>query len=222
MDLDAYVARSPRGVGTSRLPDEQAPARRRARATSSSSATSGSRTHLSVIRTAAPDATVISYLSLAAQPGAQPLGRTRRPAPGTASVTFVVERFPAALYRLRWWWIGTAAANVVDVFVMMWWLLDHPDVEQTLLTPRDVDHLVNHEFAGYYSTYAASHFAAEVWINNAWVTALLPRPRRARAAGRVPALPERRQPRDHRLDHDPARARAGVLGVDPAARHCSS
>ena len=27
-------------------------------------------------------------------------------------VTFVTERFPAALYRLRWWWIGTTLGNV--------------------------------------------------------------------------------------------------------------
>jgi len=128
-------------------------------------------THLSVIRTAAPDATVITYLSLL-------LSRARNrsgdaPA-GTwhGVLTFVTERFPAALYRLRWWWIGTAAANVAAVFVMMWWLLAHPDMEQSLLTPRDVDQLVNHDFAGYYSTYAASHFAAEVWINNVWVAAL--------------------------------------------------
>jgi uncharacterized membrane protein SpoIIM required for sporulation len=56
--------------------------------------------------------------------------------------------------------------------VMMWWLLDHPDVEQTLLSPRDVDRLVNHDFSGYYSQYAAGHFAAQVWTNNVWVAAL--------------------------------------------------
>ena len=55
---------------------------------------------------------------------------------------------------------------------MMWWLLAHPDMEQSLLSPRDVDQLVNHDFAGYYSQYAATHFAAEVWINNVWVAAL--------------------------------------------------
>jgi uncharacterized membrane protein SpoIIM required for sporulation len=128
-------------------------------------------THLSVIRTAAPDATVITYLSLV-------LSRARNRSGDAPAGTwhgvhaFVTERFPAALYRLRWWWIGTATANVVAVFVMMWWLLAHPDMEQSLLTPRDVDQLVNHDFAGYYSTYAASHFAAEVWINNVWVAAL--------------------------------------------------
>jgi uncharacterized membrane protein SpoIIM required for sporulation len=128
-------------------------------------------THLSVIRTAAPDATVITYLSLL-------LSRARNRAGGARSSTwhgvrsFVLDRFPAALYRLRWWWLGTLAGNVVATAVMMWWLLDHPNVEQTLLSPREVDQLVNHDFAGYYSQYAASHFAAEVWTNNVWVAAL--------------------------------------------------
>ena len=48
----------------------------------------------------------------------------------------------------------------------------HPTVEQNLLTPAEVDQLVNDDFEGYYSQYAASHFAAQVWVNNAWVTAL--------------------------------------------------
>jgi len=128
-------------------------------------------THLSVIRTSAPDSEVITYLSLL-------LSRARNRAGSARGGTwhgvriFVVERFPAALYRLRWWWIGTMAANILVTFVMMWWLLDHPDVEQTLLSPRDVDQLVNHDFADYYSQYAAGHFAAEVWTNNVWVAAL--------------------------------------------------
>jgi uncharacterized membrane protein SpoIIM required for sporulation len=128
-------------------------------------------TQLSVIRTSAPDASVITYLSLV-------LSRARNRAGGTAGGTwhgvrtFVLARFPAALYRLRWWWIGTAIGNVVATAVMMWWLLAHPDVEQSLLSPREVDRLVNHQVAGYYSQYAASHFAAEVWTNNVWVTAL--------------------------------------------------
>jgi uncharacterized membrane protein SpoIIM required for sporulation len=128
-------------------------------------------THLSLIRTAAPDATVITYLSLLLSRARNRSGRARGSTwDGVRS--FVLERFPAALYRLRWWWLGTLAANVVATGVMMWWLVDHPNVEQTLLSPRQVDQLVNHDFSGYYSQYAATHFAAEVWTNNVWVSAL--------------------------------------------------
>jgi len=128
-------------------------------------------THLSVIRTAAPDAGVITYLSLLLSRARNRSGAARSSTwPGVR--TFATERFPAALYRLRWWWLGTAAANVVVVFVMMWWMLAHPAMEQSLLTPREVDQL-DHDVSGYYSQYAASHFAAEVWTNNVWVTGLL-------------------------------------------------
>ena len=105
-------------------------------------------THLSVIRTAAPDATVITYLSLL-------LSRARNRSGSSATSTwygvrqFFTDRFPAALYRLRWWWLGTWAANAVATFVMMWWLLDHPDVEQSLLSPAQIDQLVHHDFSGY-------------------------------------------------------------------------
>ncbi|MBF4162996.1 stage II sporulation protein M [Nocardioides acrostichi] len=128
-------------------------------------------THLSVVRTSAPDPSLVAYLSAT-------LAKARTRAAGTRSVGwrgvagFYTERFPAALYRLRYWWLGCLAGNVVVTAVMMLWLLDHPDVEQSLLSPGEIDQLVNHDVEGYYSEYAASHFAAQVWVNNAWVAAL--------------------------------------------------
>ena len=124
-----------------------------------------------MVRTSAPDPSLVAHLSSL-------LAKARNKAVGTRVSTwrgfaaFFTERFPAALYRLRWWWLGCLAANVVVTAVMMLWLLDHPNVEQSLLSPDEVDQLVNHDFEGYYSEYAASHFAAQVWINNAWVSAL--------------------------------------------------
>ncbi len=128
-------------------------------------------THLSVVRTSAPDASLVAHLSSL-------LSRARNRAVGTrvgtwrGVATFFVDRFPAALYRLRWWWLGTVAVNVVGTAVMMLWLLRHPAVEQSLLSPDEIDQLVSHDFAGYYSEYAAGHFAAQVWVNNVWVSGL--------------------------------------------------
>ena len=128
-------------------------------------------THLSVVRTSAPDGAVIAHLSSV-------LARARHRTVGTRVGTwrgvagFFTDRFPAALYRLRWWWLGCLAANVVVTAVMIVWLLEHPAVEQSLLSPGEVDQLVNQDFEGYYSEYAAGHFAAQVWVNNAWVSAL--------------------------------------------------
>ncbi|WP_372729616.1 stage II sporulation protein M [Nocardioides sp.] len=128
-------------------------------------------THLSVVRSAAPDASLIAHLSSL-------LARARNRAVGTRIGTwrgvarFLTDRFPAALYRLRWWWIGTVVANVAVTAVMMLWLLANPMVEQSMLSAAEVDQLVNEDFENYYSEYAAGHFAAQVWINNAWVAAL--------------------------------------------------
>src|SRR5918993_4649690 len=102
-------------------------------------------THLSVVRTSAPDASLIAHLSSL-------LARARNRAVGTRVGTwrgvasFFTDRFPAALYRLRWWWLGTLGANVVVTAVMLLWLLDHPTVEQSLMSPAEVDDLVNRYF----------------------------------------------------------------------------
>ncbi len=128
-------------------------------------------THLSVIRTAAPDAEVVAYLSSL-------LGRARITMLGArvlswrAAGSFFTQQFPAALYRLRRWWLGTMAGSVVFTAAMMWWLVEHPQVEQSLLSPEEVDALVNHDFEHYYSASPAQDFASQVWINNAWVCAL--------------------------------------------------
>ncbi len=128
-------------------------------------------THLSVVRTSAPDASLVAYLSsILAKARTRSVGT--RNASWSAVAGFFTERFPAALYRLRYWWLGTMAANVLVTGVMIWWLLGNPVVEQSLIGPEQVDQLVNEDFENYYSEYAASHFALQVWVNNAWVSAL--------------------------------------------------
>ncbi len=128
-------------------------------------------THLSVVRTSAPDAHLVAHLSSV-------LARARIRLVGTRVSTwarfarFFIYRFPAALYRLRWWWLGTLAANLVVMAVLMLWLLAHPTVEQSLLSPEEVERLVGTDFESYYSENPAQSFAARVWINNAWVAAL--------------------------------------------------
>jgi len=128
-------------------------------------------THLSVVRSAAPDPSLVTYLSSL-------LARARTRSAGTRSVTwsdlggFFSDTFPAALYRTRRWWILTALANLTAALVIGWWFLSHPQLESTLMSPSEIDKLVNTDFAHYYSEFAATHFAAEVWTHNAWLTAL--------------------------------------------------
>ena len=170
MDIDAFVAaHSGRWF---RL--EQLSRRRRLSGVEADELVDGYQevaTHLSVVRSSAPDASLVAYLSTV-------LARARTRTTGTRTtswrdvVTFLSTTFPAALYRTRRWWLATIAANVAVAAVMMTWLLSHPGAESSLMSSGQADRLVNSEFEGYYSTYAASHFAAQVWTNNAWVAAL--------------------------------------------------
>jgi uncharacterized membrane protein SpoIIM required for sporulation len=128
-------------------------------------------THLSVVRSSAPDPSLVTYLSSL-------LARARTRSAGTRSVSwsdlrgFFTDTFPGALYRTRWWWIVTAIVNIALAVVVGWWFLSHPQFESSLMSPAEIDKLVNTDFESYYSEFAASHFAARVWTHNAWLTAI--------------------------------------------------
>ncbi|QWZ06980.1 stage II sporulation protein M [Nocardioides panacis] len=170
MDIDAFVAAH--GPRWRRL--EELARRRRLSGPESDELVDGYQevaTHLSVVRSSAPDAALVAYLSSV-------LARARTRTTGTRTAswrdvgTFLGATFPAALYRTRRWWIGTLLVDVAVAAVMILWLLQHPGVQSTLVPPAEADRLVDVDFERYYSTYAASHFAAQVWTNNAWVAAL--------------------------------------------------
>ena len=128
-------------------------------------------THLSMIRSTAPDASLVGYLSIL-------LARARSRSAGTRTASwsdvgrFFAVSFPAALYRLRWWWVTTLVVNVVLAVVIGWWLLDHPRIESSMASPQEIRQLVTNDFESYYSEFAATSFALRVWTNNFWLSAL--------------------------------------------------
>ncbi|MBO9522926.1 MAG: stage II sporulation protein M [Nocardioidaceae bacterium] len=128
-------------------------------------------THLSVVRSGAPDAAVIGYLS-ALLAGARTRAGSARVLTRAAMADFLVRRFPAALYRTRRWWLGAMLVSYGVAAAMIAWLVQHPQVESRLMSPEQVQQLVSSDFESYYSESAASHFAAQVWTNNAYVAAL--------------------------------------------------
>lgn len=128
-------------------------------------------TQLSVVRSAAPDPTLVSRLSTL-------VARARAASTGSHDpawrdvVRFATVSLPAALYAGRRWWLGTTAFSLVVAVAAGWWVAVTPAAQATVGSPAQIRQLVENDFAAYYSEYAASSFAARVWTNNAWVAAL--------------------------------------------------
>jgi uncharacterized membrane protein SpoIIM required for sporulation len=127
-------------------------------------------TDLSTLRSVNPDPALVRYLSAL-------LSRARIHTAGSRTGSwgalgrFLAVTFPAALYRLRWWWIGVAVLNVVFAFAVGWYAHANPQVYTSQLTPGQIDAYVNTDFENYYSEYPHGEFATLVWTNNAWVAA---------------------------------------------------
>jgi len=128
-------------------------------------------THLSVVRSFAPDAAVLARLSgtvsrarTAVTGGSEPLLRE--------IARMVTVSFPAAVYRCRMWALGSAAGSALVAAVLGAWVMNSPAVQATIGTQEQIQQLVGNDFESYYSQNAASGFAVQVWTNNAWVAAL--------------------------------------------------
>ncbi|KAA8970493.1 stage II sporulation protein M [Mycobacterium sp.] len=127
-------------------------------------------THLSILRSASSDAALIGRLSrLVARARAAVTGAH---APLAIEFTrFWTVSFPVVAYRTRWWWLATAVAFFLVAAVIALWVAGSPEVQSAIKAPSDIDELVNHDFASYYSEHPALAFALQVWTNNAWVAA---------------------------------------------------
>jgi uncharacterized membrane protein SpoIIM required for sporulation len=127
-------------------------------------------THLSMLRSASSDSLLIGRLSsLIARARAAVTGAH---APLSSAFTrFWTVSFPVVAYRSWRWWLATALTFFVVVLVIGIWVAGSPEVQSAIGTPRDIDELVNHDVASYYSNHPALSFALQVWVNNSWVAA---------------------------------------------------
>ncbi|GAA4235858.1 stage II sporulation protein M [Actinomadura meridiana] len=127
-------------------------------------------THLSVVRSSSPDPQLVGRLSsLVARARAAVAGAQ---APLWRDVTrFATVSFPAAAYRMKWWWLGNAVLGNLLALALAIWIVHSPEVQASIATPDEIRELVDHDFANYYTEHSASSFAFQVWVNNAWVSA---------------------------------------------------
>ncbi|RSS63484.1 stage II sporulation protein M [Streptomyces sp. WAC06273] len=130
-------------------------------------------THLSLIRSSAPDPQLTGRLS-------QLVARARSAVTGTRRASwrdvtrFLTEQFPAAVYRARHWWVPTALLSTAVAALLGWWIGTHPEVQATIAAPAELRELTRPggQYETYYSSHPAASFAAQVWTNNAWAAAL--------------------------------------------------
>ncbi|TDE15948.1 stage II sporulation protein M [Jiangella asiatica] len=127
-------------------------------------------THLSTLRSAAPDPAVVGRLSALVARARTAIAGAHDP--GWRDVArFLTVSFPAAVYLSRRWWLGAAFAFVVVSVAISWWVAANPSVQASIGAPEQIRQLVEHDFENYYSENPAGSFAARVWVNNAWVAA---------------------------------------------------
>jgi uncharacterized membrane protein SpoIIM required for sporulation len=128
-------------------------------------------THLSVVRSRAADPLLVARLSalVARARGAVAGGG----APAWRDVArFLWVGFPTALWRSRAWWGAAAAVFLLVGFAVGLWVTASPEVQASVAAPEQVRQLVERDFEEYYSANPAQSFAAQVWTNNARVSAL--------------------------------------------------
>jgi uncharacterized membrane protein SpoIIM required for sporulation len=127
-------------------------------------------THLSLVQTRSPDPVLVARLSRLVSAARSAIAGAHTPA-WKQLLRFFTVTFPVACYRTRRWWVPTAVVSLAVAFGLGLWVATNPDVQRALLPSDDVQALVNHQFADYYSAHPAQNFAAQVWTNNVWVSA---------------------------------------------------
>ncbi|MEU8787108.1 stage II sporulation protein M [Streptomyces sp. NPDC048637] len=130
-------------------------------------------THLSLLLSSAPDPTLTSRLtSLVARARSAVTGA--RKASWRDTARFFTTAFPAAVYRLRQWWIPTAILSTAVAALIGWWIAAHPEVQAAIGAPEDLRAMTRPggQYETYYSSHPAASFAAQVWTNNAQAVAL--------------------------------------------------
>ncbi len=127
-------------------------------------------THLSMVRSASTDSVLVARLSAL-------VARARSAVTGAHAplwsefIRFWTVSFPVVAYRAWRWWLVTGVLFVAVAVLIAAWVAGDPEVRSALGTPAELDQLVNHDFADYYSENPAASFALRVWTNNSWVAA---------------------------------------------------
>ncbi|AVH21460.1 stage II sporulation protein M [Nocardia cyriacigeorgica] len=128
---------------------------------------------LARLQTHSPDPELVAGLSAV-------LARARAKVLGTRADTwseigrFFTHRFPAAVYRAWPWWVSVAAMFLLVSAGIAGWVAESDSARSVLGIPVDTEAITapGGAFETYYSEHPNEAFAAQVWTNNAWVSAI--------------------------------------------------
>lgn len=127
-------------------------------------------THLSLIRSVAPEGALSASLSTL-------LAQTRTKFTGARSNAlaelgrFFVVSLPLAFYRLRWLTVIVGGAFLVIALFYGVWAGNNPAVLRAMGNDDQWRQVAESGFVDYYSANPAASFAGQVWTNNAWIAA---------------------------------------------------
>jgi uncharacterized membrane protein SpoIIM required for sporulation len=129
-------------------------------------------THLSMLRSSAPDPVLVARLSALVTRARAAVTGSHNPAWREVAL-FFTHRFPAGVYRSWRWWVPVSVAFVLVSAGIAAWVAGSDEVRSSIAAPEAIAELTRPggEFESYYSTGPAASFAAGVWTNNAWVAA---------------------------------------------------
>ncbi|MHA7292254.1 stage II sporulation protein M [Arthrobacter sp. HLT1-21] len=125
-------------------------------------------THLSMIRSIAPESALSGVLSMR-------LSRARTRFTGARSnfmedvAGFFVISLPAAFYRVRWLTVVVGVLFVGLAWLYGAWVAGTPGVIAAMGGDEFAEQYVQEDFVNYYFENPAASFAGLVWTNNAWI-----------------------------------------------------
>lgn len=128
-------------------------------------------THLSVVRSRSADPTLVAWLShlvLQARAAITPSSGFS----ANAIARFFTVSFPAEVYRCAGWWLGVAAGFLGLTGVLIAMVATDEQIALSFLSQSEIDQLVTNDFEAYYSERPPPNFAALVWTNNTFVSAI--------------------------------------------------
>lgn len=128
-------------------------------------------THLSLLRSTAPDPAMVSELSVLLVKARARIASPHDLTWGSV-LQFFTRAIPAALYRVRWWSVAVSIACLLVAVIVGVWTATQPGLLDSVVTPEEQRHVAEEAFASYYSEYPSASFAAQVWTNNAFIAAL--------------------------------------------------